>query len=173
MTTAASIRPGDLADERVIRLLTDHLADMFATSPAESVHALDVSGLSVPEVVFWTIADGDELVGCVALKELDAGHGELKSMRTDAAARGRGLGALLLEHVLDEAARRGYRRVSLETGSQDFFRPARTLYARYGFRECGPFAEYVADPNSVFMTLELGGDDAPDQGGDRTPGLTR
>ena len=173
MTTAASIRPGDLADERVIRLLTDHLADMFATSPAESVHALDVSGLSAPGVAFWTIADGDELVGCVALKELDAEHGELKSMRTDAAARGQGLGALLLEHVLDEAARRGYRRVSLETGSQDFFRPARTLYAKYGFRECGPFAEYVPDPNSVFMTLELGGDNASDEGGDRTPGVRR
>lgn len=158
MTTAAptSIDLGDLADERVIRLLTDHLADMFATSPAESVHALDVSGLAVPEVTFWTIAEGDDLRGCVALKELDAGHGELKSMRTDAAARGRGLGARLLEHVLAEAARRGYRRVSLETGTQEFFRPARTLYARYGFRECGPFGDYRRDPNSVFMTLELG-----------------
>ena len=155
MTTAASIRPGDLADERVIRLLTDHLADMFATSPAESVHALDVSGLSAPGVTFWTVADGDELVGCVALKELDRDHGELKSMRTDAAARGRGLGRMLLEHVLDESVRRGYRRLSLETGSQEFFRPARTLYAAYGFRECGPFGDYALDPNSVFMTLEL------------------
>ena len=155
MTISSAIHPGDLADERVIRLLTDHLTDMFATSPAESVHALDVSGLSVPEVAFWTIADGDELVGCVALKELDAEHGELKSMRTDAAARGRGLGARLLEHVLAESERRGYRRVSLETGSHEFFRPARTLYAKYGFRECGPFGDYRLDPNSVFMTLEL------------------
>jgi putative acetyltransferase len=155
VTTTTSIQRGDLADERVIRLLTDHLTDMFATSPAESVHALDVFGLSVPEVAFWTIADGDELVGCVALKELDAEHGELKSMRTDAAARGRGLGARLLEHVLAESERRGYRRVSLETGSQEFFRPARTLYAKYGFRECGPFGDYRLDPNSVFMTLEL------------------
>ncbi|RXZ73081.1 N-acetyltransferase [Agromyces albus] len=128
---------------------------MFATSPAESVHALDVSGLAVPEVTFWTITEGDVVLGCVALKEIEAGHGELKSMRTDAAARGRGLGARLLEHVLDEAARRGYRRLSLETGSQEFFRPARTLYAKYGFRECGPFAGYELDPNSIFMTLEL------------------
>ena len=157
MTTTSSIERGDLADERVIRLLTDHLTDMFATSPAESVHALDVPGLSVPEVTFWTIADGDQLLGCVALKELNAEHGELKSMRTDAAARGRGLGARLLEHVLDEAVRRGYRRVSLETGSQDFFRPARALYAKYGFRETGPFGDYELDPNSVFMTLELEG----------------
>jgi putative acetyltransferase len=159
VTTPASapiaIELGDLADERVLRLLGDHLDDMFATSPPESVHALDVSGLAVPTVTFWTIADGDELVGCVALKELDPEHGELKSMRTDAASRGRGLGARLLEHVLAEAARRGYRRVSLETGSQDFFRPARTLYAKYGFTECGPFGEYVLDPHSVFMTLEL------------------
>jgi len=155
VTTTTSIEPGDLTDERVIRLLTDHLTDMFSTSPAESVHALDVSGLSAPGVTFWTIADGDELLGCVALKELDAEHGELKSMRTDAAARGRGLGARLLEHVLAEAARRGYRHVSLETGSQEFFRPARTLYAKYGFVECGPFGDYALDPNSVFMTLEL------------------
>ncbi|GAA4385413.1 GNAT family N-acetyltransferase [Agromyces bauzanensis] len=156
MTTATDIQLGDLADERVIRLLTDHLNDMFAMSPAESVHALDVSGLSVPEVTFWTIAQGDRVLGCVALKELEPGHGELKSMRTDAAARGRGLGARLLEHVLAESARRGYRRVSLETGSHEFFRPARTLYAKYGFRECGPFGDYVLDPNSVFMMLELG-----------------
>jgi len=164
VTTTTEIRPGDLSDERVLRLLTDHLDDMFATSPAESVHALDVSGLSVPEVTFWVIGDaegdgdvgGGELHGCVALKELDPEHGELKSMRTDAAARGRGLGARLLEHVLAEASRRGYRRVSLETGSQEFFRPARTLYAKYGFVECGPFGDYVLDPNSIFMTLELG-----------------
>jgi putative acetyltransferase len=155
VTISAAIHPGDLADEQVVRLLTDHLTDMFATSPAESVHALDVSGLAVPEVTFWTIADGDIILGCVALKELDPRHGELKSMRTDAAARGRGLGARLLEHVLAESARRGYRRVSLETGTQEFFRPARTLYAKYGFRECGPFADYRLDPNSVFMTLEL------------------
>ena len=155
MTTTTSIDLGDLADERVIRLLTDHLTDMFATSPAESVHALDVSGLAVADVTFWTIAESDDLLGCVALKELDPAHGELKSMRTDAAARGRGLGARLLEHVLAESVQRGYRRVSLETGSQEFFRPARTLYAKYGFRECGPFAEYRLDPNSVFMTLEL------------------
>ncbi|GGI43879.1 putative acetyltransferase [Agromyces flavus] len=159
MTTPASItiERGDLADERVLRLLRDHLDDMFATSPPESVHALDVSGLEVPEVTFWTIAEGGDILGCVALKELDPGHGELKSMRTDAESRGRGLGARLLEHVLAEAARRGYGRVSLETGSQDFFRPARTLYQRYGFRECGPFGDYVLDPHSVFMTLELEG----------------
>jgi putative acetyltransferase len=164
VTISTAIRPGDLADERVIRLLTDHLTDMFATSPAESVHALDVSGLAVPEVTFWTITDDDAVLGCVALKELDAEHGELKSMRTDAAARGRGLGAGLLEHVLAESARRGYRRVSLETGTQEFFRPARMLYAKFGFQECGPFGDYVLDPHSVFMTLELEGHPALGEG---------
>ncbi|MDR6905035.1 putative acetyltransferase [Agromyces sp. 3263] len=155
MTSTIDIQIGDLTDERVIRLLTDHLDDMFATSPAESVHALDVSALAASGVTFWTIADGDDVLGCVALKELDPEHGELKSMRTDAAARGRGLGARLLEHVLAESRRRGYRRVSLETGSQDFFAPARALYAKYGFSETGPFGDYALDPHSVFMTLEL------------------
>ncbi|TXK19399.1 GNAT family N-acetyltransferase [Homoserinibacter sp. GY 40078] len=146
---------GDLGDARVRRLLEDHLADMFATSPPESVHALDVSGLQHPSVTFWVLADGERMLGCVALKELDPAHGELKSMRTDAAERGRGLGRMLLDHVLAEAGSRGYARLSLETGSQEFFLPARTLYARAGFRETAPFADYAPDPNSVFMTLDL------------------
>nr|WP_246150396.1 GNAT family N-acetyltransferase [Agromyces intestinalis] len=150
-----TIERGDLADPRALRLLADHLADMHAESPPESVHALDVSGLSASNVTFWVLAAGDDLLGCVALKELDSDHGELKSMRTDATARGLGLGARLLEHVLDEARRRGYSRLSLETGTQDFFVPARRLYAKYGFAECGPFADYRLDPLSAFMTLEL------------------
>jgi putative acetyltransferase len=154
-STEPTIALGDLADIRVLRLLDDHLADMFATSPAESVHALDVSGLTDPSVTFWALHSGDEVIGCVALKRLSAEHGELKSMRTSAEYRGRGLGKLLLEHVIAESRRRGYRRLSLETGSQDFFEPARSLYARYGFVECGPFADYVLDPHSVFMALEI------------------
>ncbi len=149
------ITVGDLDDARVRRLLDDHLADMHATSPAESVHALDVSGLRHPAVTFWVVADGEQLLGCVALKELDAAHGELKSMRTDAAARGRGLGRLLLEHVVAEARARGYRRLSLETGTDDFFAPARALYGRAGFVETLPFADYRPDPNSVFLTLVI------------------
>lgn len=154
--SAPVIAPGDLTDPRVLRLLEDHLADMYATSPPESVHALDVSGLQHPSVTFWALSDGDEVLGCVALKELAPDHGELKSMRTDAAARGRGLGRMLLAHVLDEARARGYTRVSLETGAEDFFAPARTLYRRAGFVETGPFSDYTLDPNSVFMTMELG-----------------
>ena len=150
-----TIALGDLTDARVIQLLEDHLADMFATSPAESVHALDVSGLTDPRVTFWTLQGGEEVLGCVALKRLDDEHGELKSMRTSAEYRGRGLGRLLLDHVIAEARLREYRRISLETGSQEFFEPARTLYARNGFEVCGPFADYALDPNSVFMTREL------------------
>lgn len=155
MTAAITIQPGNLTDPAVLRLLNDHLADMFATSPAESVHALEASALTAPGVSFWTITDGGEVLGCVAIKEIDTEHCELKSMRTDASARGRGLGALLLEHALGQARQRGYRRISLETGTEDFFEPARRLYIKNGFHEIGPFADYVLDPNSVFMTLEL------------------
>ena len=154
-TSEYTIALGDLTDERVLKLLADHLDDMYATSPAESVHALDVSGLADERVTFWVATDGDEVLGCVALKQLDPEHAELKSMRTSNAARGRGIGKLLMAHVLDEAHRRGYRRMSLETGTQEFFRPARTLYAANGFVDCGPFADYVLDPFSVFMTREL------------------
>lgn len=154
MSTPAIVL-GDLTDPRVLRLLADHLADMHATSPPESVHALDVSGLRHPAVTFWALTEGDAVLGCVALKQLDAEHGELKSMRADAAARGRGLGRLLLQHVVAEARARGYRRLSLETGAEDFFAPARALYTGSGFTETEPFADYRLDPNSVFLTLEL------------------
>jgi putative acetyltransferase len=154
-TAEPAIALGDLTDARVLQLLEDHLADMHATSPAESVHALDVSGLAHPRVTFWTLQEGDEVLGCVALKQLEPTHGELKSMRTSAEHRGRGLGRLLLDHVIAEARRRGYRRLSLETGSHEFFAPARTLYARNGFEVCGPFGDYVLDPHSVFMKREL------------------
>lgn len=148
------------ARDDVRRLLDEHLTDMYATSPAESVHALDHSALLAPEITFWTARDDDgTLLGCGALKELDPGeaplHAEIKSMRTAAHARGRGVASALLATVLTEARQRRYARVSLETGSQDYFAPARRLYARHGFSECGPFGGYTSDPHSVFMTLEL------------------
>jgi len=141
-------------------LLSEHLADMFATSPAESVHALDHAALSGPLITFWTAREEGELLGCGALKLLDsphgtANHGEIKSMRTTASARGRGVATLLLTHILDEARRRNYGRVFLETGTEEYFAPARRLYARNGFTECPPFAGYALDPNSVFMELRL------------------
>ncbi|WP_151775074.1 GNAT family N-acetyltransferase [Streptomyces abyssomicinicus] len=142
--------------EDVAALLDEHLQDMYATSPPESVHALDHGTLAGDGIVFVTAraADG-ALLGCGALKELGEGHGELKSMRTTAAARGRGVASAVLEHLTALAERGGYRRLSLETGVEDYFAAARRLYARHGFTECGPFADYTEDPNSVFMTKAL------------------
>ncbi len=145
----------DPGRDDVVLLLAEHLADMHATSPPESVHALDVDALRVPSVTLWTARSSGVLLGCAALKQLDGAHGEVKSMRTATTSRGGGVATALLLHVLDEARRRGYARLSLETGSQDFFAPARRLYARHGFAECGPFGDYVLDPHSVFFTREL------------------
>ena len=149
------IRVDDLRGAEIIALLQEHLDDMYATSPPESVHALDVEQLRHPSITFWTIWDGDVLAGNIALKALSATHGEIKSMRTPRRARGKGAAKALLAHLLNEARSRGLTRVSLETGSQDFFAPARTLYAQSGFIACGPFEGYKLDPHSVFMTLEV------------------
>jgi putative acetyltransferase len=150
----------DPAREDVRLLLDEHLADMYATSPAESVHALDHSALVSPGITFWTAREGGQLLACGALKELPAAEGgategELKSMRTTAAARGRGVAGLLLTEIVDEARRRGLSRLCLETGAEGYFAAARRLYLRHGFSECPPFADYVPDPNSVFMSLAL------------------
>ncbi len=149
------IEQDDPGSPDVRELLSGHLADMYATSPADSVHALDPAALSDPAITFWTARQDSELLGCGALKQLEPGQGEIKSMRTAVHARGRGVATLLLARILEDARRSGYERLFLETGSQDFFAPARRLYQRDGFIECPPFAGYVLDPNSVFMTLEL------------------
>ncbi len=108
-----------------------------------------------PEITFWTVWENDELLGCGALKELDPQHGEIKSMRTSARHRRQGVATALLTHILEEARRRGYKRLSLETGSNEAFAPARSLYATFGFTSCEPFADYSLDPYSVFMTRQL------------------
>ncbi|GAB3867998.1 GNAT family N-acetyltransferase [Nocardioides maradonensis] len=140
----------------VLALLEEHLADMYATSPPESVHALDPEALRAPGMTFWTARRDGVLLGCVALKSHPDGLVELKSMRTSAAARRQGVAVALLEHVLAEAAQRGASRISLETGVEDYFTPARALYGAHGFVPCAPFADYVPDPNSVFLTRTLG-----------------
>src|SRR5436309_8751128 len=145
----------DLSRPEIAELLKEHLASMFVYSPPESVHALPIEGLRSPDITFWSVWENGKLIGCGALKELDPQHGEIKSMRTASAHRRKGVAAALLEHILEEAKRRNYQRVSLETGSMDAFAPAHRLYARFGFKECGPFADYVEDPNSLFMTREL------------------
>jgi putative acetyltransferase len=149
------IERDDLTRAQVQALLQEHLANMYELSPPESVHALDLSKLRSPDITFWSVWDGDLLVGCGALKELAADEGEVKSMRTPKTLRRRGAGRAVLVHIIGEARARGYRRLNLETGSQAGFAPARTLYESFGFKECGPFADYKLDPNSVFMTLDL------------------
>ena len=153
------IRKGGLDEPQVIALLETHLALSQAESPPESCHALDVSGLKTPEIRFFSAWDGDTLLGMGAWKRLDESHGrahgELKSMHTAAPARGRGVGAAMLRHLMADAAAHGITRLSLETGSMEYFRAARALYARHGFQECAPFSDYVRDPNSVFMTRDL------------------
>ena len=147
---------GELGADDVCALLALHVAEMNAGSPPSACHVLAADALADPAIRFVTLRDEDGvLLGCGALKQLDPAHGEIKSMRTPKALRRRGAGRAILAHIVEEARRRGYRRLSLETGSQDGFRPAQKLYASEGFTYCGPFAEYTDDPNSVFMTLEL------------------
>lgn len=149
------LRLDDLRHPDVIALLQEHLDWMHRTSPPESVHALDLDALRQPDIAFWTLWDGEALAGCGALRALDATHGEVKSMRTAQTHLRRGVAATMLDHILAEARRRGYARISLETGSMAYFAPAHALYARAGFRPCAPFGDYVEDPNSVFMTRAL------------------
>ncbi len=145
----------DLQGAAIAAFLQQHLDDMQATSPPESIHALDLDGLRQPEITFWTMWEGELLIGCGALKQLDAQHGEIKSMRIDETYRGKGVASCMLKHIIQQARQRGYQRLSLETGSMAFFAPARALYRKHGFIECSPFADYVEDPNSVFMSLAL------------------
>ncbi|XAW88339.1 GNAT family N-acetyltransferase [Vibrio sp. CDRSL-10 TSBA] len=149
------IKIDDLQGAGIIGLLEEHLADMHATSPAESVHALDVEALQHPSITFWSAAEGDSVLGCVALKSLSPEHGEIKSMRTAGAARNKGVATKLLHHLITEAKSRGFKQLSLETGTQEYFSAAHCLYAKYGFVDCEPFGDYQPDPNSKFMTLVL------------------
>ncbi|MEF1309866.1 GNAT family N-acetyltransferase [Vibrio mytili] len=145
----------DLSGGEVIHLLEEHLADMYANSPPESVHALDVESLKSPDITFFSAWIGGELQGCLAIKQLTPEHIELKSMRTSSLARRSGVASALLTHALNTAIENGYQKVSLETGSQAFFKPARNLYEKFGFCYCEPFADYTEDPMSRFMTKML------------------
>jgi len=149
------IRGDALDGPEIAALLQTHLDHAAAHSPPESVHALDLERLRAPEITFWSVWSGGTLLGCGALKELSPVHGEIKSMHTASAYRGKGVAAYLLTHILNEAKARSYQRVSLETGSMAAFAPARALYTRFGFGPCAPFAQYREDPYSVCMTLDL------------------
>jgi putative acetyltransferase len=149
------IRLGDLSDSRVIDLLHYHITNSRAQTAPGSAHALDLKGLQSPDITFWTAWNGETLVAMGALKQLSEGQGEVKSMRTALAAQRKGVGSAMLRHIISFARSRGISRLSLETGSWDYFWPAVALYRRHGFIECPPFADYVPDPNSIFMTLDL------------------
>ncbi|MBE3011962.1 GNAT family N-acetyltransferase [Microbispora sp. NEAU-D428] len=145
----------DLSGPQIAEFLREHVREMRSITPLESKHALDLDGLRAPDVTFWSVMDGDTVVGCGAIKRLDPAHAELKSMRTSAARKRSGIASLLLAHIIAEAGRMGFTRLSLETGSADFFLPARRLYEKFGFGYCEPFADYRPDPHSVFMTRLL------------------
>ncbi|GAA0787216.1 MULTISPECIES: GNAT family N-acetyltransferase [Pseudomonadati] len=145
------IRVDDLLGPEIVMLLNEHLEDMYATSPPESVHALDLSKLRQPEITFWTVWDNGQLAACGGIKQLTTTHAEIKSMRVANAHRRKGVAAKLLQHILDFAQTKGYQKISLETGTMDFFAPARQLYSRFGFQEGDTFADYPIDPNSMFM----------------------
>jgi putative acetyltransferase len=149
------IKRDDLRGAAIQDLLREHLQSMTLYSPADSIHALDLEALRRPEVTFWSVWEGDLLLGCGALQALDPQHGEVKSMRTAGSHRRKGAARAMLEHIVAEASRRGYKRLSLETGSNAAFAPAHALYASHGFSFCEPFEPYKPDPYSVFMTRTL------------------
>jgi putative acetyltransferase len=149
------IRVDDLRGPEIAALLEEHLRSMAQHSPPESVHALDLDRLRKPEITFWTAWEAGDLVGCGAIKELDETSAEIKSMRTATPHLRRGVAKKVLDHILDEAKRRAYRRVYLETGSTAPFEPARRMYEGFGFTYCGPFAGYDEDHFSVFMMKDL------------------
>ncbi len=153
-----NIRLDDLSEPAVQALLAEHLDNMRRLSPLESVHALAIEELRRPEITFWTAWSDNELLGCGALKELDHSHGEIKSMRTTLIHQRKGVARKILTYIIEEARKRSYVRLSLETGSMPAFEPARRLYESFGFTYCAPFADYIEDPNSVFMTLTLWND---------------
>ena len=152
---ALLILEDDLSGPDIAALLERHLEFCRSLSPPGSVHALDLDGLRRDNITFWAGWLDGRLLGCIALKQLDPCHGEIKSMHTLAEARGTGVGRALLEHLLYEAKARNYQRLSLETGSMEGFRPARGLYEGFGFTPCPPFADYFEDPHSICMTKEL------------------
>jgi putative acetyltransferase len=149
------ITQGDFSDPRVVDLIYSHLTRARAETAVGSAHALDLSGLQSPDISFWTIWDDETLLGIGALKRLSADHGEVKAMHIIQSMRRRGAGRAMLNHIIAAARAGGMSRLSLETGSREYFRPSHALYRSSGFVDCPPFADYVLDPNSVFMSLDL------------------
>lgn len=142
-------------DPLVNDLLIKHFKELRSVSPEGSTHVLDITGLKVPSIKFWSLWEENELLGCGALKFLEKNHGEFKSIRIADKFRGKGLGTKIIEHLIVEAAKLDIKKLSIETGAGDFFIPARKLFVKFGFKSCEPFAHYKTDPNSCFFTLDL------------------
>ncbi|MCB0991999.1 MAG: GNAT family N-acetyltransferase [Acidimicrobiales bacterium] len=149
------IRIDDLSGEPIRDLLRCHAEGMLEASPPGACHFFDIDRLKDPSVTVWSVWDGNELAGCGALHEIEATHGELKSMRTHDLHLGKGVGRAVLAHIVAEARRRGYRRLSLETGRGEPFAAAIHLYDSFGFSDCGPFGDYTESDFSLYLTLEL------------------
>ncbi|MBW4965006.1 GNAT family N-acetyltransferase [Pseudoalteromonas sp. CR1] len=149
------IRTGELSNPHVIKLLQAHHNDMLKHSPAESVHALDVTKLTQPNIIFYSLWIDNNLAGVGALKAFDATHDEIKSMRTSRNYLRQGIAAKVLTHIIEQATLRDYKKLSLETGTAKAFLPAQKLYTQFGFKECEPFGDYELDPYSLFMSNVL------------------
>lgn len=145
----------DLRGSEIAEFLDEHVREMRSITPLENKYALDLDALRRPEITFWSVMDGAALVGCGALKRLDASHAEVKSMRTKPTRKRSGIASLLLEHIIGEARGMGFTRLSLETGTAEFFLPARKLYEKFRFDYCEPFADYQPSPHNTFMTRAL------------------
>lgn len=149
------IEAGELTDPRVLAMLAHHVTSARAQTAPGSAHALDLAGLKAADIAFFALWDDETLLAIGALKRLSPHEGEVKSMHTLAARRRSGAGSVMLRHLVETARRDGLHTVYLETGSWDYFQPARAFYLRHGFSECPPFGDYERDPNSVFMRLDL------------------
>ena len=146
---------GNFDNLEVNELLTKHFIELRAASPEGSAHVLDIPGLKVSSIKFWSLWDGEKLIGCGALKFLDKEHGEFKSIRIHDNFRKQGQGINVINHLINEAKKLNIERISIETGAGDFFIPARKLFKRTGFSECEPFAHYKVDINSVYLTKKI------------------
>ena len=143
---------GNFDDPEVHKLLTKHFVELRAASPEGSAHVLDIPGLKVPSIKFWSLYNNDQLMGCGALKFLDEGHGEFKSIRIHDNFRHQGLSVKIIEHLIEEAKKLDIQRISIETGAGKFFEPARKLFKKCNFLPCKPFAHYKADQNSIYLS---------------------
>ena len=143
---------GNFENLEVHELLTNHFIELRSVSPEGSAHVLDIPGLKVPSIKFWSLWQKEMLLGCGALKFLDEKHGEFKSIRIHDYFRGKGYGANVINHLIIEAKKLSILKISIETGAGNFFKPARKLFKQCGFKECEPFAHYREDVNSVYFT---------------------